>query len=250
MRVIVIGDLHAHFVHPMYRRFIHATARAFRTTHTHFVGDIVDSHALSFWDHDPNGLSAEDEAAEALTEVQKWYQDFPDSTVCIGNHDERHYRLARKNGLPDRYLKSYSDVWRTPRWKWGFEHTLDGVLYEHGTGNSGKDAALNLAIQKRTSVVIGHIHSWAGVKWHANPSSVIFGMNAGCGIDCRKYAFAYGRAFPVRPVLGCGVVIDGEFAAFVAMPCGRGQKYHRSRAEKRPNVGRNDQRSDRRKLAA
>jgi predicted phosphodiesterase len=233
MRVGVVGDLHAPFIHPCYRRFLLATFAAWRVDHVHFVGDIVDQHALSFHDHDPNGMSAEDEARSAEPHIKLWHKTFPDATVCVGNHDERHYRVARKNGLPDRYLKGYADVWSTPRWNWDYEHSLDGVLYEHGTGTSGKDAALNLAIQKRSSVVIGHVHSYAGCKWHANYKSVIFGLNAGCGIDCRAYAFAYGKTFAVRPVLGCGIVIDGEFATFIPMPCGPGEKYNRRRAGKR-----------------
>lgn len=232
MRVGIVGDLHAPFVHPMYLRFVQDTFRAWRVDRVHFVGDIVDLHALSFWDHDPNGLSAEGEALASVECVNAWYKTFPKATVCIGNHDERHYRTARKAGLPDRYLRSYGDVWRTPKWDWQFEHIIDGVLYEHGTGTSGKDAAINLAIQKRRSIGIGHIHSFAGVKWHANQFNVIFGLNAGCGIDCKAYAFAYGKAFAVRPVLGCGIVIDGSEAYFQPMHIGRGSKYHRSRAGK------------------
>ena len=233
MRVGIVGDPHFPFVHPMYLRFCLDTFSAWRVDHTHFTGDIADQHALGFWDHDPNGMSAEDEARSAAPHVKLWHRTFPDATVCIGNHDERHYRVARRAGLPDRYLKGYADVWNTPRWKWDFEHVLDDVQNEHGTGNSGKYAALNLAIQKRTRITIGHIHAWAGVQYHANATSVIWGLNAGSGIDCKAYAFAYGKAFAVRPVLGCGIVIDGEEAHFIRMPCGRGEKYHRSRAGKK-----------------
>jgi predicted phosphodiesterase len=230
MRIGVVGDLHAPFIHPMYLRFCQDMFAAWRVNHVHFVGDVADLHALSFWDHDPNGMSAEDEAIATEGTIRRWHRAFADATVCIGNHDERHYRVARKAGMPDRYLRSYADVWKTPSWNWQFEHTIEDVLYTHGTGTSGKDAAINLAIQKRTSTVIGHVHTYAGVKWHANPFSIIFGLNAGCGIDCRAYAFAYGKSFPIRPVLGCGVVIDGYEAHFEPMPIGRGQKYHRSRA--------------------
>jgi len=166
-------------------------------------------------------------------DVSRWHRAFPDATVCVGNHDCRHYRSARKAGIPDRYLRDYAEIWRTKRWRWAEAFRHDGVLYEHGTGSTGKDAALNRAMQKRCSLVMGHVHSWAGVKWHANEFDRIFGLNAGCGIDLKAYAFEYGRPFPIRPVLGCGIVIDGEAAHFQAMPCGRGQPYHRSRAGKR-----------------
>ncbi|MCI0351538.1 MAG: metallophosphatase family protein [Acidobacteriales bacterium] len=233
MRIGIVGDLHAHFVHPLYFGFIQETWKQYRVTHTVFIGDVVDLHALSFWEHNPNGLSAETEAAGALDEVQRWYKAFPRARVCIGNHDERHHRVARKAGLPDRFIRTYADVWQTPKWNWQFEHLLDGVLYQHGTGTSGKDAAFNQAVEKRVSVVQGHTHTDGGFKYHTNHDSRIFGMNVGCGFDLSAYAFAYGRTFARRPVLGCGIVIDGEQPHFVPMPCGRGEKYHRSRAGKR-----------------
>ena len=233
MRIGVIGDLHAPFIHPMYRRFCLDTFSKWRIDHIHFAGDIVDCHAISFWEHNPNGRSAEDEAQQAAEDVRRWRRSFNTASVSIGNHDERQFRLARKHGLPDRFLRNYADVWQTPDWDWRTTHKFDGVLYEHGTGTTGKDAALNRAMQKRCSVVIGHVHSWAGVKWHANEFNTIFGLNAGCGIDCREYAFDYGKAFPIRPVLGCGIVIDGNQALFIPMPCGKRDRYHRSRARRR-----------------
>lgn len=230
MRIGIVGDLHTPFTHPMYLRFCQDIFEAWDIKKVHFAGDIVDAHALSFWEHDPNGLSAESEAEQAAVAVDKWHETFPRATVCIGNHDERQFRKARQAGIPDRFIRSYAAVWRTPTWKWDFNFVHDAVLYEHGTGTSGKDAALNRAMQKRTSLVMGHVHSYAGVKWHSNEFDRIFGLNVGCGIDCRSYAFDYGKAFPIRPVLGCGIVIDGVYAYFEPMRCGLKEKYHRDRS--------------------
>ena len=229
-RVGVIGDPHEPFCHPMYRAFVQDTFRKNRIDHIHFVGDIVDNHALGFWDHDPDGMSAGDEADAALQTIAKWTKTFPKATVCIGNHDERPERVAHKYGLPRRNLKDYATVWETPGWKWAFEHIIDGVYLTHGTGTSGEDAAMKNAIRRMMSVAQGHTHAFAGVKYHCNPLFRVFGLNAGCGIDIDRYAFAYGKPFANRPVLGCGVVIDGEEAHFHPMPCGRGEAYHRSRA--------------------
>lgn len=230
MRLGSAGDFHFPFCHSMYLDFLEDTFEKWHVDRVHCAGDVVDHHGISAWEHNPNGMSAGYEFDAAKQDVEAAQSRFPNMTVCIGNHDERHFRLARKHGMPDNYLKSYADLWNTPGWKWDFQHTCDGVLYEHGTGSSGKDAALNLAIQKRTSVVIGHVHSWGGVKWHANPYDLVFGLNCGCGIDCSAYAFEYGKAFAVRPVLGCGIVIDGEQAHFEIMRCDVGEKYHRSKA--------------------
>ena len=227
MRIGIVGDIHAPFTHPEYKRFIKDTFKAWKVDHVHFIGDVVDMHAVSFHDSDPNGLSPEDEAEEAMEEVAEWYATYPKATVSIGNHDERHFRMAKKAGIPDRFIAAYSEVWKTPKWDWQTSHMFDDVLYEHGTGSNGKDAAYNRAIGKRMSVVMGHVHAFGGVKFHANETSRIFGMNVGCGVDCRAYAMEYGKNFVNRPVLGCGIVIDGKEAYFEPMQCGEGEEYER-----------------------
>jgi len=43
-------------------------------------------------------------------------------------------------------------------------------------------------------------------------------MSVGCGIDRRSYAFAYGKDFKKKPILGCGVVMEkGRYAQFIPM---------------------------------
>lgn len=225
----IAGDQHKPFEHPGYLDFCRDTWNKWKATIFVNIGDVVDAHGLSFHEHDPNGMSAELEATEAGKGITRWYKAFPTMKVCIGNHDCRPFRVAKKAGMPDRYVRNYAQVWKTPKWNWRLEHKIDGVLYEHGTGSSGKDAAYNRAISQRCSVVMGHVHSYAGVKYHANPFSRIFGLNVGCGVDIGAYAFDYGKMFPVRPILGCGVVIDGDQGIFIPMPCGAGEAYHRSR---------------------
>lgn len=230
MRVGVVGDIHLPFTHPLYLQFCLDVFEAWGVDHVHLIGDVVDLHALSFYDIDPNGHSPEREAELAQDMLRDWVAAFPSSTVSIGNHDNRHYRRAQRAGVPDRYLKTYCELWDAPGWKWDLQHRIDGVLYEHGTGSHGKDAAFNRAKDKRTSLVMGHTHTHAGVKWHANEYNRIFGLNVGCGIDCSHYAFNYGKHFATRPVLGCGIVLDGVWPYFEPMPIGKGERYHRKRA--------------------
>lgn len=232
MRVGIIADIHEPFSHCLYRQFCVDLFKRWRVDQVVLVGDVVDHHAISRWTHDPDGLSAGNEYLAAAGAVSRWRKSFPVALVCIGNHDHRAHKLAHENGLPARYLRSYRELWSTPSWSWDFEHQIDGVLYLHGTGSSGKDSAVNLAIQRRKSVVMGHTHTYAGVKFHANTDNIIFGMNVGCGIDIKAYSFAYGRDWPVRPVLAAGIVIDGQSAYVERMPCGPKEKYHRSRAGK------------------
>lgn len=232
MRIGIIGDAHEPYTHPMYRRFCLDTFSKFRVNHHLFIGDVTDNSALSFHEHDPNLHSANDEADKAWAGVAKWRRAIPVADVCIGNHDELIFRKARAAGIADRFVRDYANVWETPDWNWQFEFEYDGALFVHGTGNSGKDAAINLAIQRRKSTAIGHLHSWAGCKFHANNDSLIWGLNVGSGVDPKALAFAYGKFFAVRPVLSCAVVLDG-WPCLVPMPCGRGEKYNRRRAGKR-----------------
>lgn len=229
MRVGIIGDVHLPFEHPHYLEFCLDTFSMWKVNHIHLIGDLVDQHALGFWEHNPNGHSASDEAHHAKEKLKTWRKKIRKATVSIGNHDARHYRMARRAGIPDMYMRTYKEVWGTPYWDWKESLVLDGVLLEHGTGTSGKDAAINRAMQKRCSTVIGHVHTFAGVKYHANDFNRIFGMNVGCGIDIDRYAFEYAAPFPIRPVLGCGVVIDGRDAYFEAMPCGKREPYYKGR---------------------
>lgn len=229
MRVGIVGDIHLPFEHPQYLQFCRDVFKAWKVEHVHLIGDVVDGHALSFWEHNPNGSSAEDEACLAADKMREWKRRFKRATVSVGNHDARHFRQARRSGIPDRYVKSYAEVWETPGWDWRESHVIDGVLYEHGVGTSGKDAAINRAMQKRCSTVIGHVHSWAGSKWNANEFDRIFGMNVGCGINVDAYSFEYCTPFAVRPVLGCGVVIDGLWAYFEPMNCGKREEYYKGR---------------------
>lgn len=223
----IIGDIHEPFSHPRYMEFCQDTFRDWKVDRVHFAGDVVDAHAWSFHDSDPDGLSAGSEYEYAKRKIAKWHKAFPEASVSIGNHDNRHYRAAKKVNIPAAMLKPYRQVWKTPGWKWRDRFTIDGVVYTHGTGNSGKNAALNLAMAQRASVVIGHIHTFPGVQWHASSNDRIFGMNVGCGIDCRSYAMAYSKDFKNRPVLGCGVVIDGRFPFFEPMPCGKREEYRK-----------------------
>lgn len=232
MRIGVVGDVHEPFSHPLYLQFCQDTFESWGVQQVHLIGDIVDLHSLSFHEQNPNGMSAYDETALARRRVAEWYKTWPRATVSIGNHDERHFRKARKEGVPDLYLRDFAEVWGTPKWDWQLFHKFDDIRFQHGTGSSGKDAAINQACQRRISVVQGHTHCWAGVKYHTNDDSRIFGMNVGCGIDISSYAAEYAKDFANRPTLGCGVVIDGT-AYFEPMPCGTGEKYHRSRASKR-----------------
>ena len=59
------------------------------------------------------------------------------------------------------------------------------------------------------NLVMGHLHSNAGISIVSTHGQRIWGMNVGCLIDNEAYAFAYNKYTRQKPVLGVGVVVDG-----------------------------------------
>jgi hypothetical protein len=231
-RVLVIGDVHEPASHPGYFQFAKDTRKRWRCNKTIFIGDVLDFHSISFHASEPNADGPEREHALAAEAVKRWHSAFRGSTVLIGNHDERVARLAGSVNIPARFLRDYADLWNTPTWDWVRDTTIDGVHYLHGTGLGGQQPALNAARASMRSTVCGHVHSVAGVRWTAGPDRRIFGMDVGCGVDIDHPAMHYGRNMVRKPLLGCGVVIDGRVAHWLPMEIARGGKYHRSNFKK------------------
>lgn len=208
--VLAIGDIHYPFAHPDHLEFLKQVCGLFKPTEFVCLGDEIDAHALSDYDHDPNGYSAGHELDAAIAELKKLYKSFPNMKVCTSNHTARPFRRAQKFGLPAQLLKSYSEFLRAPKgWEWRDKWEVDGVIYEHGEGHSGKNGAITAATGNMQSTVIGHIHSFAGIQYYANPKYLIFGFNVGCLIDKDAYAFGYGAKIKTKPIIGVGLVNKG-----------------------------------------
>ena len=217
-RVLVISDTHEPFCRKGYLEFCQKVAKEYKTNQVVHIGDEVDLCALSQWEKDPDGLSAGSEFELALTAMKKWYKAFPEVKVCIGNHSERMFRLARTIGIPKRFLKTYEDIWEAPKgWKWNTSWEIDGALYLHGTGMTGPNAAITKAQMLRQNVCIGHIHTEAGVKFSASSKDLVWGMQVGGAIDDKAYAFAYAKEHLKKSIVGCAVVINGKLPIYIPM---------------------------------
>ncbi len=227
-KVLAIGDVHDPVSHPGYRPFCMDLRDKYKCDKIVFIGDVIDMQAISFHANNPQCPGAKDEFRLTKDAIRKWYRAFPEAKVCIGNHDARVIRLAESVNIPPQYLRSYADVWKTPNWKWANDFIIDDVYYWHGTGRSGIYPAFNVMKDMLMSVVIGHCHAAAGIKWLANPLRRTFGMDVGCGIDIDAFNFAYGANSQKRPMLSAGVVLDGVPLHFI-MPCGVKERYHKAR---------------------
>jgi predicted phosphodiesterase len=209
MRVLVIPDLHLPVAHERALDFVVDIYNKHDCDTVVFIGDIVDHHAISKHDVNPNCPSAKAEYEMVSESLKQWLDTFPRAKVCIGNHDERPELAAEREGIPACYLKTYKEVWKTPKWDWDFSFEIDGVYYFHGVGSTGKTPALNKADTIHMPVVMGHVHSRAGIHYGAGPKALWFGMDTGCLVDNDAWQFAYGKHCNRKPLLGCGVVLDG-----------------------------------------
>ena len=227
-RVLVIGDSHEPACHPMYLRFCQDLYESWDCNRVVHIGDLVDWHSISFHSKHPELPGPKDEFELAFSRIEKWKKIFPKLDLCIGNHDRRPSRLAEAAAVPEFLIRDYKTIWETPTWNWVYETFIDGVYYYHGEGCGGIHPAYNRAKVSAGSVVIGHIHSAAGVKWVADPHTRRFGMDVGTGIDIDMLQFAYGKHFAARPILSAGIVIDGV-PYHEIMPVAPGEKYHKSR---------------------
>jgi metallophosphoesterase superfamily enzyme len=206
--VLVISDPHEPFTRKGYMLWCRTQQEKYKCGTVVCVGDFVDNHYSSYHDADPDGKSAGDELNKAIIRIQEWHYVFPKMKICIGNHDDIVRRQLYSNGISARWLKPMNEVFGTKGWDWSMEHEVHGVLYIHGTGTSGANAAYNRAVKRAQSVVMGHIHTEASVRWHVTKAIKVFGMMCACGVDDREYAMAYARNFPSKYIVACSVVLD------------------------------------------
>jgi len=207
-RILIIGDLHEPFTKEGYLEHCIMIQQKYQTTHTIFIGDLIDNHYSSFHSTDPDGFGAGDELDRAVRRIKLWYYAFPDADAILGNHDRIIMRQAFSSGLSRRWIKDFGEVLETPTWNFGLEFEYDNVLYIHGEGGGGQQGAMAKALNKRKSVVQGHFHTQSHINWNVSDFDRIFGMQIGCGIDDEAYALAYAKYNIRKSILSCGVVLD------------------------------------------
>ena len=206
-KTLIIGDLHLPFEKKGYFEHCKNIYKKYKCDDVIFIGDIADNHFASFHLTDPSAMGGEDELDLATEKLKKWYKEWPDATVILGNHDRIVTRKQKMANLPSKWIRDYNEVLGTPGWKWEVEYELDGVLYFHGEGGSARTMVKHYG----QSVVQGHRHSEGYLEYYAGPGNINFAMQVGCGVDRTSYALEYARAFK-HQFLACGVVVDGKTA--------------------------------------
>lgn len=208
--VLIIPDLHAPFIKDGFLEFCRETQEKYNCGTVIQIGDIIDGHAWNYHEHDPDGMSVGDELQQAVKQLTKFWELFPEGVCTLGNHDQLIMRKAFSSGLSKRFLKEFAEIIEAPKgWKFVHEYVHNNVMYVHGTGTSGPNGAFNRARDSRINTVMGHIHSHSYVRYTQSYKDTLWAMQLGWGGDNSAYVFEYGKTFANKPILNCGVVLDG-----------------------------------------
>lgn len=202
--ILIIGDLHEPFCLKGYLEFCRKKQEENNCGTIIFIGDIIDNHYSSYHETDPDGYSAGEELNRAIDKIKNWYKVFPKATVIIGNHDRMAYRKAYSAGVSKKWVRSYNEVLETPNWKFEEFIEIDNINFNHGEGGTARTKMKN----ELQSQVQGHHHNHFYIDYSVGPTTRIFGMQVGCGVDRKAYAMAYGKNFK-KPVIGCGTIMKG-----------------------------------------
>lgn len=211
-RIMVISDLHIPYHHKDSFKFLAAVKRSFKPTRVINIGDEVDNHGISFHNTDPDLLSPGDELIEAQKYCKKLEKMFPEMDLVHSNHGSLSYRRGKAGGIPRHFLKEYNEVLEVgDGWKWHDEivvkvtHKQDIIFKHQFSANILKSAE-----QMGCSCVQGHYHSKFELAYTSSPRCINWGMTVGCLIDTKALAFEYNKLQLKRPILGIGLIEEGQ----------------------------------------
>jgi hypothetical protein len=210
--VLVISDQHFPYNHADIIAFLRAIKEKYSPDRVVNIGDELDYHAISFHDHDPDLMSPSDELETAIKRMKPIFDMFPEMDLLDSNHGSLVYRKAKSNGLPRSVLKTYGEVLGAPKgWKWHFELVLklsDGkpCYFHHGKSGNG----IKLSQAMGMCVVQGHHHEKFAIEYWGNPLGLYWSMQVGCLIENSSLAFSYNKTNLKRPVIGCGIILNGH----------------------------------------
>lgn len=208
--ILCIPDLQIPFHHKHALRFLNEVADEYDPDKVVCLGDEWDNCALSRFPKNPDGQSAGDEHKRAKRASKGFFESFPDVLVCESNHRARLYKRAYEAGIPEAMVTDTHEYMGAPDgWEWKDQWWIEGVCFEHGDRASGVGAGDKLVDANHASTVYGHHSGRAGVSYRKLANKMLFSMNVGCLVDETSYAMDYLKMIKAKPVLGCGVIVDG-----------------------------------------
>lgn len=211
---LFISDVHEPYSHPRALQFCKSLKKDFDIPHSNIysVGDLLDLYGFSRWPKSPDAKHTINQELDlARDRMKKWAVAFPEMKICESNHDQRIMRKALGADLPSQVIKSLHDIFEFPdSWQIKDQFVVMAnkceMLVTHG---EEFPCALQAAIAYGVNVIQGHHHSKAGVQYRKSRVQELWGMAVGCLVDNESFAFAYGDKSKMKPMIGCGLVLNG-----------------------------------------
>jgi predicted phosphodiesterase len=226
--ILVIGDIHEPFSLDGYREHCKEVYDKYNCNKVIFIGDIIDNHFGSYHEKETDAYGGKYELKRCIEKVAKWYELFPVAEVCIGNHDAIVSRKAQSGGIPEAWIRDYSDVLQTPGWVWATDFIHNNVRYTHGHKSSKARTAFK---RDMMSTVTGHFHTDFYIEYNFGVNHNIFAMAVGSGVDDKAYAVRY-AAGGKKSAIGCGVILNNGKLPIL---CPMNLKKAKKKAKKRSN---------------
>lgn len=195
-------------------KFIKAVADLYKPDKVINLGDETDQHCQSFHDTEMDCPYTEStELKEAKRYFSNFYDMFDSMDICESNHGSLFYRKAASARIPRELLKTYQEILEAPdSFKWHKNIVVETPkgLVNFSHGNYAPKNPMRKSQLRAMSQVQGHYHNDFAIEyWQNDLGENFFGMTCGCLIDDDSYAFLYNKSYIPRPMLGCGIIIDG-----------------------------------------
>jgi len=210
--ILVVSDLHVPYHHVDSIPFLSAIKKHYDPDTIVFTGDEIDGHCISFHDTDPDlPFSPSSELEKSIEYLKEFYELFPKAYILESNHGSLVYRRQKHSGLPRSVFKSYNEILEAPStWTWVPDLTLkasngEDIYFHHSLSNSALLASRSIGM----NYVQGHCHTKFELSYWASPTGVKWGATVGCLIDFDSLAFNYAKGNLKRPIIGCGIIIQG-----------------------------------------
>lgn len=211
--ILAFGDLHVPYQHIDAIPFLRACHKEYQPTRCVNLGDMVDCHALSFHESDPDLNSPGQELKSAVYELQELY-DFIDELDSVdSNHSSLFYRRAKYAGIPRDVLRSYRSILHAPaKYNWHLDLTIKlpnkkELYFHHGLGSNASLVAKNFG---GINYLQGHYHSRFFIDYVHSNKSTFWAGNTGALCDDQSLAMAYGRNTYKKSVLGAVLIVDSK----------------------------------------
>ena len=207
-RILVVPDVHAPFQRKSFISDLRKLVKKFKPTTIVFMGDIIDSHAVSRHQPEADAPSATEEftaAKKIISKIAKITKRIP-VKICLGNHDSRLLKLAGTVKIPSMCLKSLKEIFEMPKkWSIKHEHIVSGILFVHGRSAIPGKTARSYGM----STVEGHFHSKLELTYHVSPRRTLWSAYAGSAADDNAIAMTYAKNSLNRSVYGYIVIVRG-----------------------------------------